>query len=99
MDKRNYLKRNYSKRSTKIRRLSSVPTDTSFKVPEQGAPLSIYLGMVGGVESRRIALEREYTWTSKRILRFDQDYLQVPLGFCDQQGVADKKIVRTILRI
>ena len=55
--------------------------------------LSIYLGMVGGVESRRIALEREYTWTSKRILRFDQDYLQVPLGFCDQQGVADKKIV------
>ena len=73
--------------------MSSVPTDTSFKVHEQGAPLSIYVGMVGGGEIRRIALEREYTWTSKRILRFDQDYLQVPLGFDDRQGVADKQIV------
>lgn len=96
MDEHNYLKRNYSKRSEKIRRMSSVPTDTSFKVHEQGAALSIYVGMVGGRQIRRTALEREYAWTSKRILHFDQDYLQVPLGFCDRQGAINKQIVHNI---
>eukprot|EP00944_MAST-04C_sp_MAST-4C-sp1_P014716 g14716.t1 len=91
MDKRNYLKRNYSK--SKIRRMSSVPVERSFTTREQGAPLSIFVGMVGGGEIRRISLEREYKWTSKRILHFDQDYLQVPLGFDDRQGVVDKQIV------
>ena len=93
MDEQNYLKRNYSKRSEKIRRMSSVPTNTSFKEREQGAPLSIYVGMVGARQIRQTALEREYAWTSKRILHFDQDYLQVPLGFYDRQGAINKQIV------
>eukprot|EP00944_MAST-04C_sp_MAST-4C-sp1_P002493 g2493.t1 len=93
MDGRNYMKRNYSSKSKKMRRMSSVPSEKSFSFHEQGAPLSIYVGMIGNGEIRQKALEREYTWIAKRILHFDQDYLQLPLGFGEQPGVTKKQIV------
>ena len=47
------MKRNYSSKSKKMRRMSSVPSEKSFSFHEQGAPLSIYVGMIGNGKSGR----------------------------------------------